>query len=318
LGLGAGTLLGVTAGMFHLFTHAFFKALLFLAAGSVMHAMGGVIDIRQFGGLRRLLPTTHWTFLFGCLALAGLVPFAGFFSKDLILAAVHEQSAPLYRVLYFGAVGTALLTAFYTFRAFFLTFYGPQRVPAEAGEHAHESPPSMTVPLVVLAAGSLAVGAYFEWTHGFADLLKMTPSLAYSGLKAHAPGAAHGAHWTIAATSTAIVLVGIGMAAVLYLGRPALREGLTRLMDRLGLYPLSHGKFFFDEIYQGLIVLPLRAVAWLSYLADRVVIDGLVNVCGLLPMLVGAALRPLQNGMVQFYALAMVLGLLVLMGVLLM
>ena len=131
--------------MFHLVTHAFFKALLFLGAGSVMHAMGGVIDIRRFGGLRRRLPTTHWTFLFGCLALAGIVPFAGFWSKDAILAAVWHEAAThdapgLYHVLYLAGVVTAGLTALYAFRAFFLTFYGPERIPEEAGPHAHESP----------------------------------------------------------------------------------------------------------------------------------------------------------------------------------
>jgi NADH-quinone oxidoreductase subunit L len=112
LGLGVGTLLGITAGMFHLMTHAFFKALLFLAAGSVMHAMGGVIDVRRFGGLRKRLPITHWTFLFGCLALAGIVPFAGFWSKDAILVAVHHQAAhasahTFYLVLYLAAMATA-------------------------------------------------------------------------------------------------------------------------------------------------------------------------------------------------------------------
>src|SRR5262249_6352564 len=126
LGLGVATLAGITAGMFHLFTHAFFKALLFLGAGSVMHAMGGVIDMRRFGGLRRLMPTTHWTFLFGCLALAGVFPFAGFWSKDAIIAAAHERShdAPLFLALYWVALVVAALTSFYTFRAFFLTFYG--------------------------------------------------------------------------------------------------------------------------------------------------------------------------------------------------
>ncbi len=161
LGLGVATLGGITAGMFHLFTHAFFKALLFLGAGSVMHAMGGVIDMRRFGGLRRLMPVTHWTFLFGCLALAGVVPFAGFWSKDAILAAAHERGAHdnLFYALYWGGLIVALMTAIYTFRAFFLTFYGAERVPHEAGHHAHESPRAMTLPLVILAFCSLVVGA---------------------------------------------------------------------------------------------------------------------------------------------------------------
>ena len=184
LGLGTGTFLGITAGMFHLLTHACFKALLFLGAGSVMHAMGGVIDIRRLGGLRKLLPTTYWTFLFGCLALSGFPGFAGFFSKDRILAALHDKGTEavggvaLYQVLYLAAVFTAGLTAFYTFRALLLTFHGPERIPHEAGDHAHESPRVMTWPLVVLAILSLAVGGYFEWTRQIPEFLAGTPSLA--------------------------------------------------------------------------------------------------------------------------------------------
>ena len=324
LGLGTATVLGITAGMFHLFTHAFFKALLFLGAGSVMHAMGGVIDVRQFGGLRKLMPWTAGTFLFGCLALAGIVPFAGFWSKDLILAAVHERGfgehgLTLYVVLYIAAAFTAFLTAFYTFRAYFLTFHGPQRIPPEAGHHAHESPWSMVGPLVILAFCALVVGAYFELTHGFASFLEMTPSVAYLAHAAHATPHEGGSHLNIAIVSSVIAIAGIGLAMLFYLGgREKLVGMLTRVMDWLGLYRLSHGKFFFDEIYYGLVVLPLIGLAWLSYWIDRVIVDGLVNVIGLLPTLLGSILRPLQNGMVQFYAMAMILGLLVLIGVLLM
>ncbi len=315
LGLGAATLVGVTAGMFHLFTHAFFKALLFLGAGSVMHAMGGVIDVRRFGGLRRLLPWTYATFLVGCLALAGFPLLAGFFSKDKILEAVYEQAghghAPtLYLVLLCVAVFTALLTAFYTFRAFFLTFHGEEQIPPEAGEHAHESPRSMIVPLVILAVGAVAAGWFFPRVLSF---LRQTPSLAYGGL----PAEEHLPNWSLMGVSIAVVLVGIGSAWLLYVGRRALVEQLTRALDAVRLYRLSHGKIFFDEIYGFLVVGPLEGLAWLSYWVDRYLIDSLVNLCGLLPKLIGAALRPLQNGMVQFYALAMVLGLLVLIGALL-
>jgi len=345
LGLGTGTLAGITAGMFHLFTHAFFKALLFLGAGSVMHAMGNCIDMRRFGGLRHVMPRTHLTFWFGCLALAGVVPFAGFWSKDAIMAAVHDVAEhgdagwqqPLYHVLFLVGLFTALLTAFYTFRALFLTFYGAERIPAEAGSHAHESPATMTVPLVVLAACSLVVGAYFELTHGFAHFLAETPSLAFEAIRATtAPGEFH---LNVAAVSTLVALAGMGLAAFLYLGGrreidfAARRvEGLERLKERnplanaalVGLvlaplravYSLSLGKLFFDALYGAIVIAPLTALARLSYLADRVVIDGLVNLCGRLPLAVGHVLRALQSGMVQFYALAMVLGLLVIMGTL--
>jgi len=324
LGLGTvtmlaavGTAAGATAGMFHLFTHAFFKSLLFLGAGSVMHAMGGVIDIRRFGGLRRLMPVTHWTFLFGCLALAGIFPFAGFWSKDLILAAVGEQPGTLYRILYIAGMFTAFLTAFYTFRAYFLTFHGEQRIPKEAGHHAHESPKAVTVPLIVLALCALGVGALLELTHSFEHFLDNAPSVAYLTAAA-GETAQHGAsHLNVAILSTVIAVAGVLLAAVLYLGKREMVDKLTRAMDSGKLYSLSYGKFFFDEIYMVLIIWPLRAVAWMSYLFDRAIVDGLVNLVGILPKWIGAALRPLQNGMIQFYALAMVLGLLVLIGTLL-
>jgi NADH-quinone oxidoreductase subunit L len=322
--------------MFHLFTHAFFKALLFLGAGSVMHAMGNVIDVREFGGLRRLLPRTHWTFLIGCLALAGVVPLSGFWSKDAILVAVHERmsggAGPLYHLLYYAALGTAFLTAFYTFRAYFLTFHGKERIPAAAGGHAHESPPSMTVPLVVLAIGAAGVGGYFEWTHDFADFLHQSPSVAYlvesvGEPAVHAPS--HAAdeaaaseeltrafwrHVLVGVVSTVVALAGIALAAAMYLGREGLPAALARAMGPL--YTLSHRKFFFDEIYDALIVQPLRLLADFCYWLDAMVVDGLVNLFGWVPRALGALLRPTQSGLIPFYALAMALGLLVLIGAL--
>jgi NADH-quinone oxidoreductase subunit L len=312
LGLGVGTLAGVTAGMFHLFTHAFFKALLFLGAGSVMHAMGGVIDVRRFSGLRRLLPITFWTFLIGSLALAGIFPFAGFWSKDAIMAAVADRGhheGGLYQWLYIIALITACLTAFYTFRALFLTFFGRETIPPEAGDHAHESPPSMTWPLGVLAACAVVVGFYFEWTHGFAEFLIGTPVIGY--LAERATGPIGEFHMDVAAISTVSAVLGIAVAAFLYLGEQNEVRVLTRLMGPL--YRMSHGKFFFDQLYQGLIVWPLAGLAKCSFWIDRWLIDGLVNFCGRLPVWLGSALRNLQTGLIQFYALAMVLGLLVLL-----
>jgi NADH-quinone oxidoreductase subunit L len=325
LGLGAASLAGLEAGMFHLFTHAFFKALLFLGAGSVMHAMGNVIDIRRFSGLRRLMPVTHWTMLLGCLALAGIVPFAGFWSKDEILAAVYARAqggpaAQAFAVLFWAALGTATLTAFYTFRAFFLTFYGPERVPHEAGHHAHESPAVMTGPLVVLGFCSVVVGAYFTWTGDFAELLGRTPSLAYGPLAAQA-AAAHAEHHTglshqqLAAISTLAALSGLGAAAFLFLGNRREVDWLSRLLRPL--HELSYHKFYLDELYYALVVWPIASIARLCYWFDRRVIDGLVDGIGRLPAAIGGTLRSLQIGLVQFYALAMVLGLLVLIGSLL-
>jgi NADH-quinone oxidoreductase subunit L len=316
LGLGVATMAGITSGMFHLFTHAFFKALLFLGAGSVMHAMGGIVDMRRFGGLRRLMPTTHWTFLFGCLALAGIIPFAGFWSKDAIIAAVHERAhdEPLFVVLYWGALAIAFLTSVYTFRAFFLTFYGPERIPHEAGHHAHESPGSMTLPLAILAVCALVVGAYFEWTGGFAEFLAYTPSLACE-LVPKSMESGSQSHVLVAAISTVLAVSGLGLAAFLYLGDPAQVDLLAWLL--MPLYWLSHGKLFFDAIYYGLFVWPLWILAEACDWVDRVLIDGAVDWVGTIPPKVAAGLRPLQTGMVQFYALAMIWGVVVLIFTLL-
>jgi len=322
LGLGTGTLAGITAGMFHLFTHAFFKALLFLAAGSVMHSMGGVIDMRRFSGLRRLMPWTHWTFLCGGLALAGVFPFAGFWSKDAIIAATHEQAhhstnfGTLYEWLYWASLITAGLTAIYTFRAYFLTFFGPLRVPQEAGSHAHESPTVMRFPLVVLAIMAFGAGWFFTWTGGFARFLALTPSLAYEPIRA--TGGAIELHLGEALVSTAVAVSGVGIAAFLFLGRSVEVSVLATIMRRLGLYQLSYHKFFIDEIYYALFVWPLKAAAWLfSAVVDRRIIDGLVDSTARVPLAIGSGFRALQTGLVQFYALAMVLGLLVLLGTLL-
>src|SRR5262249_20021305 len=162
LALGSGA---VVAAIFHLYTHAFFKALLFLAAGSVMHAMGNVIDMRRFGGLRHLMKWTHATFLCGAAALAGVPLLSGFWSKEEILGGAlhhHEAYHRIYVILFVIGLLTAGLTAFYTFRAYFLTFWGEERIPPEAGHHAHESPHVMTVPLVILAVGAVFAGIVVE------------------------------------------------------------------------------------------------------------------------------------------------------------
>jgi NADH-quinone oxidoreductase subunit L len=346
LGLSTGTFLGITAGMFHLLTHACFKALLFLGAGSVMHAMGGVVDVRRLGGLRKRLPTTYWTFLFGSLALSGFPGFAGFFSKDRILAALRDKGAEtaggfaLYHVLYLVALFTAGLTAFYTFRALLLIFHGPERVPHEAGEQAHESPRVMTWPLVVLAILSLTIGGYFEWTRQIPEFLAGTPSLAAVQGTPHAPReglgqaeregvrhaerdeyvkaeAAESGHLEVALIGTVTVGAGIAAAWLLYSRAGGLLRWLTALADVLALYRLSSGKFYFDAIYSLFVIWPLEQIARLLAWIDRWIIDGVVDFCGALPRAIGSTLRMLQGGMIKFYAMGMVLGLLVLIAVLL-
>jgi NADH-quinone oxidoreductase subunit L len=323
LALGTGSTIGIAAGMFHLFTHAFFKALLFLGAGSVMHAMGNVIDMRLFGGLRKLMPITCLTFFVGCLALAGIWPLAGFWSKDMILAAVHERAAhgdfmvagrvPLFTVLYWSATFTAFLTALYTFRAFFQTFCGEQQVPEQAGDHAHESPLVMTVPLLILAGFAASIGLIMEKSHWFVDFLALTPSLAFAGLRETTPVSFHP---EIAVVSTLVAALGLAVAAYFFLGDTKQSEWVATVLGPL--YRASYAKFLFDEIYGWLIVWPLRALAWMCYQIDRFLIDGLVNLVGWVPAALGQVLRRLQSGLLQSYALAMVaLGLLVLAGSLL-
>jgi NADH-quinone oxidoreductase subunit L len=264
--------------------------------------------------------------------LSGIVPFAGFWSKDAILAAVAEkaaeaQSGSVYEYLNYGATFTAFLTAFYTFRAYFLTFHGEERIPKEAGGapgtpgHAHESPASMTGPLIILAVGALTVGLYFQCTGDFLKpdgFLMQTPVLTALQTVGPAEGGEHGpSHLTVALISTAVAVAGIGLAWLFYVARRDLAEAAAKPAKSLGLYALSRNKFFIDEIYAVLIVGPLEALAALLAQADHYLIDGVVNAFGALPRALGAVFRPLQGGLVQFYALVMALGVLALVGALL-
>jgi len=293
----------VIAAMFHLFTHAFFKALLFLAAGSVMHAMGDVIDMRRFSGLRRALPITHWTFLCGALALAGFPLLSGFWSKDEILGVVfeashHPQFGSWFFAIYWVGVVTALLTAFYTFRAYFLTFWGPEKFPEEAGEHPHEVTPVMAWPLQILAVCAVAIGAAVGPTGWFGNYLHHA-----QGLPAAEP---HAMHLVVMITSSVIALAGIAFAWVFYVQAPHLPGQLASTLRPF--YVLSLNKFYLDEIYNVLIVLPLRKLAFLLLLFDVRMLDGIVNQVAGVPRSLGVALRRVQNGLVPSYALVMLFG----------
>ena len=344
--LGTGTLLGFTAAIFHLVTHAFFKALLFMGAGSVMHSMGGVIDMRRFGGLRRIMPITAATFLVGALALAGVAPFAGFFSKDEILASLHSRGWPdahhadhaaagesrqpfmpaayaadpppaavpldtinrpdTFRTLFWMALVTAGLTAFYTFRAVFMTFTGPTRVPDEAGHHAHESPFVMTLPLVILAGASAVSGWLIFSTHALASFLAATPSFTAPSVAATAVKPVF--HWDLAIQGSVAAAIGIAIAAVGHLGRRSDGPQMERFLGPLaGLFA---NKFFIDQIYAALIVKPLEALAFVAAFFDRTVIDGTVDLVAKIPLAAAAIVRQFQSGLVQRYALAGVVGVL--------
>jgi NADH-quinone oxidoreductase subunit L len=305
----------VTAAMFHLFTHAFFKALLFLAAGSVMHAMGGVIDMRRFGGLRKLMPVTHLTFLCGAASLAALPLLSGFWSKDMVLeslefAAEGERYTGGYFVLLLVGLVTAFMTAFYTFRAYLLTFWGPERVPEEAGHHAHESPARMTVPLMVLAVGAVAVGIAVEpFNHKFSHFLSDAPTLqqAFVASKAHELPP-HKFNWTLAGVGTAASLFGLSLALVMY------RNGTEKLPPLVEpVFAASRNKLYVDEIYGAAVVKPGGVLAFLSAAFDGF-LDAVARLISAVPRVLGWWVRPVQNGLVQFYALSMALGLTVLLS----
>ena len=338
LGAGVGDVmtLAVVAAMFHLFTHAFFKALLVLGSGSVMHAMGHVIDMRRFGGLRKRMPITCATFAVGGLALAGLFPLAGFWSKDEILAALGQASHAaeaaigggwsgiLYGSIYWIAVVTAGLTAFYTGRAFFLTFFGPEKLPSpndpEADPHdhhhdhghdphfGHESPAIMTVPLVILAVCTVLVGIAFGPTGRFENLLARTPTWA----TLHAPEHGHGPDFFSIGVGTLAALLGLGLSWWMY-AKPSPLP--ARLASRLkGAYNASRGKFFVDEFYEALVIAPVRGLAAACRFLDVYFVDGLVRLVAWIPRIFGRdILAPLQNGLLQFYAAATGFGVVLLL-----
>jgi len=315
--LGAGVFAADSA-IFHLFTHAFFKALLFLAAGSVMHAMGGVIDLRRFSGLRRVLPVTCTTFVIGALALAGCPLLSGFFSKDEIIHAAFAQ-LPLLGII---ALLTALLTAFYTFRMVFLAFWGTERLPP--GAHPRESGRWMLLPMILLAVGAIAAGyvgvtiktggfAGFAEPHGtFHDFLKpvvapFAEAQANPRAASHLIAASHQPDHTLMYVSAALAVLGIALAYVLYAWRRSLADAIPRAAPQA--YDLLHHKYYIDEMNDTLVVQPLWQTARLLGLVDRLIVDGLVWIVSVVPRALGWLLRGLQNGAMQGYGVTMTGGL---------
>ena len=296
------------AGIFHLVTHAFFKALLFLGAGSVMHGMAGELDMRKMGALKSKMPWTYRTFLIGTLALAGIFPFAGFFSKDEILWEALQQNS----VLWVGGAIGAFMTAFYMFRAVFMTFHGESRVDGHV--HVHESPSIMVIPLCVLAVLSLVGGwiglPLIEGGNKIREFL--SPVLATAG---HAAAAEHGSHQagleiTMMMVSMGIAIAGILLAWIMYLKNPALPEKLASRFS--GLYQLIYNKYFVDEAYDAVIVEPIKnGSVFLWRMFDNRVIDGAVNGAADLVQWASRNVRKLETGLVQEYALGIVGGVVV-------
>jgi NADH-quinone oxidoreductase subunit L len=289
--LGAG---GYTAGMFHLFTHAFFKALLFLGAGSVIHAVH-TNDIWKMGGLHKKMPVTSVTFLIAALAISGIFPLAGFWSKDEILVVVKEHNI----WLYYTAVVTAFLTAFYMFRLWIVTFAGEPR-DHHAHEHAHESPATMTVPLMILALLSVVAGLW-----GMPWLKENVFTFLYYHEPHHVKF-----HMDIAVFSTAVAVSGIALAVIIY--RLNLVKPETMKKATGPLYAISKNKWYVDEIYLAVINTVFITLSEIIKWFDRHIVDGAVNLAAFLTRWGGVKLRYTISGKVQNYALAIFAGLLVL------
>jgi NADH-quinone oxidoreductase subunit L len=347
LALGVGAF---SAGIFHLMTHAFFKALLFLGAGSVIHALSGEQDLRKMGGLWNTIPATSRPFLIATLAIAGIPPLAGFFSKDEILGHVfnrHNPALMMDRYLFLWAIGliTAGITAFYMFRLFFQVFRGRSRVATELEEHIHESPKSMTVPLMILAFFSIC-GGWFAlpvlWGENNALGTFLEPALR--GVKDEIGAVELGQHtlfkeYLLMMASVGIAALGIWLAYRLYLQYPKLHSKIAAAWPRL--YDLLVHKYYVDEIYDALFVNRVKDLStafgvvdaklidgvgvdgagWLARVISRIsmwwdkwVIDGLVNLAGKITRGLSVPVRMFQTGVFSSYAVLILLGLAILLG----
>jgi len=287
LGLGVGA---YSAGIFHVMTHAFFKALLFLGAGSVIHALSGEQDLRMMGGLRKKIPVTFITLVCAAVAIAGVPPFSGFMSKDAILLSAHHHHPWMYWV----GVITAGMTAFYVFRAIFMCFFGAYRGSA----HPHESPVSMTGPLAILALLSLG-GGYFNVPQYLEPMF----------------GGQHAPHeTTLVLISVMAGAAGILLAFLFYVIKPGLADGLSRAFGPV--YRLVYDKYRVDELYDATVVHPIRdgsrLLLWRGF--DVGVIDGVVNGAGSVARLIGGGLRHMQSGYIRRYAAWVVVGAIVLLA----
>jgi NADH-quinone oxidoreductase subunit L len=343
-----------TAGIFHLGTHAFFKALLFLGSGSVIHGMSGEQDMRKMGGLRTKMPRTHLTMLIGCIAIAGIPPLAGFFSKDEILWSAYRIQGYGQVVWGIGIVA-ALMTAFYMFRLYYMTFLGDFRGTEEQAHHLHESPASMTVPLMILAVGSVFAGFLglpkvmgTSFIEGFLEPVFEHSKVALEQVfRAALEGG--GIEWGLMGLSVAVAGAGILLATWLYRWSTGLPSRIASSLS--GLHRLLLNKYYVDEIYGALFVRGLtlgsgetffavdrffvdggegevkpgfgvNGVAWAvrdlvargSSFFDRLGVDGIVNAVAAILDNLSYVFRAVQNGLVQYYAFCMVLGFFVLLS----
>lgn len=293
LALGTGA---YVAAVFHVMTHAFFKALLFLGSGSVIHAMGGEQDIRNMGGLSKKLRITYFTFLIGCIAISGIPPFSGFFSKDAILLSAWIESPVLYAV----AVFTAMLTAFYMFRLLFLTFTGKFRGTEDQSHHLHESPPAMTVPLIILAILSI-IGGFVGVPELFLEGGDRITAFLSPVIPVEVHHISHSTEYMLMAVSAGLSLVMIFFAWMKF------RD--YRRTEATGLGKVLENKWYVDELYENVIVSPLHKLGgFFKNVMENQVIDGLVNGVGRFVNYSGRQMRLLQSGQVGSYVLLMVLS----------
>lgn len=300
LGLGVGA---YSSSVFHVTTHAFFKALLFLGAGSVIHAMGGEQDIRRMGGLSKKIKITYATMLIGTIAISGVFPFSGFFSKDEILAHTYEYNKVLWM---FGTI-TSMLTAFYMFRLLWVTFFGNFRGTHHQAEHLHESPSSMTIPLMVLAGLSILGGALglpefwgtHNWMHDWLEPIIRRP---------HHTTLSHEVEWMLMGIALSGALVVIYITYMVYRKNNILPEANDANLK--GWQKVVYNKYYVDEIYDAVIRKPLDAISSVLHkFVDLQIVDGLVNGTGSAVKSIGGLIRMLQTGNIGFYIMGMAIGL---------
>jgi NADH-quinone oxidoreductase subunit L len=306
LALGVGA---YTGAVFHVMTHAFFKALLFLGAGSVIHAMSGEQDIRNMGGLKKYMSVTHITFLLACLAIAGMPPFSGFFSKDEILAAAFESNGKGGVVLWGLGVLTAIMTAFYMFRLYAMTFLGKFRGTHEQEHHLHESPKAITIPLIILAILSVIggwIGIPEVFMHGGHRLETfLTPVFAQSNALTEKHLLSHATEYMLMGIS-----VGAAFVALLYAWSKFSKYQKVE-KEETGLGKVLANKWYVDELYDAIIVKPVLSIAkYFTNIFEKKGIDGFVNGVGKAVNYGSRQIRLLQSGQVGIYVLLMVLGIL--------
>lgn len=306
LGLGVGCF---TGAVFHVMTHAFFKALLFLCAGSVIHAMGGEQDMRKMGGLKGKMKITYITFLVACIAISGIPPLSGFFSKDEILGAAYGAN-PIYWVL--GLLG-ALMTAFYMFRALGMTFHGRFRGTEEQEHHVHESSAPMSIPLIILAilafiGGWIGIPKLYGGTDAFGNFL--APVFAQSKAIASQHELSYSTEWILVIITTVLVIISVTYAWTKFAKYKTTEKEVT------GLTKVLENKWYVDEIYNAIVGKPLLAVSrWFDSDLEKSGFDGIVNGVGKLVQWSSRQIRLIQTGRVGFYIFGMVIGMVVLLVV---